>query len=230
MKTKVLLSFLAILSISFIGLARPGNSSSYQDEALSSANLRAVASVDAQDVQGDPQDQEKKEKKEIKKGVKVQDENKDKDKEHKKTTVVLTTEEGKKGTYKIIIDKDNPEKIICVASPHIKIEKGKYATWTINAGKLHVSHDAKKVSLKDGAVLYLDKECKDGFKVIKLDSPHVLIKKVGEDPGHVTVGVHVSPSVELHPEVYTVVDSEDYEELRKTIKEKLAKLKAQGLD
>ncbi len=230
MKTKVLLSFLAILSISFIGLARPGNSASCHDEALSSANPQAVASVDAQDVQGYPQDQEKKEKKEIKKGVKVQDEDKDKEREHKKTTVVLTTEEGKKGTYKIIIDKDNPENFVCVASPHIKIEKGKYATWTINAHKLYISDDAKKVSLKDGSVVYLDKECKDGFNVIKLDSPHVLVKKVGEDPEHVTVGVHVSTSVELHPEAYTVIDSEEYEELIKTIKEKLAKLKAQRLD
>jgi len=225
MKTKILLSVLAILSISFIGLARPGNSSASHAEAVSPENATVIVPFDSSEAPIVTQDQDKKEqKKEVKKEVKK------KDKEKEKTTVVWTTKEGEKGTYKIIIDKKDPKKIIFVTSPHVELDMDAKATWTIKADKLHISEDIKTIELDKGAVIYINKEDKDGVKVIKLDSPHIQIKKAVKVPDHVTVAVHASPHIEVRPKVHVVVDTKKYEKLIEKIKEKLAKLKEKELD
>ena len=231
MKTKVLLSFLAILSISFIGLARPGNTSGSHAEAVSPENVIVADSVDIYEAPLVVQDQEKKEqKKVVKKEVKKEGQEKEKEKEKEKTTLVWSTKEGKKGTYEIIIDKEDPKKIIYVTSPHVEFDKGKKVTWTIKADKLHLSEDVKKIELDEGAVIYINKEDKDGVKVIKLTSPHIQVKKVGKDLEHVAVYVHTSPHVEVHPDVHVVIDTEKYAKLIQKIKEKLAKLKEKDLE
>jgi len=225
MKTKILLSVLAILSISFIGLARPGNSSGSHAEAVSPENATVITPFDSSEAPIVSQDQDKKEqKKEVKKVVKK------KDKKKEKTTVVWTTKEGEKGTYEIIINKDDPKKIIFVTSPHAELDMDAKATWTIKSDKLHLSKDFKTIKLDKGTVIYIDKEDKDGVKIIKLESPHIQIKKAVKVPDHVTVDVHVSPHIELHPKVHVVVDINVYEKLIEKIKEKLAKLKEKDLD
>ena len=60
MKTKVLLSFLAILSISFIGLARPGNSHIDYAEGISLSDATVMSPIDTHEAPADKQDQEKK--------------------------------------------------------------------------------------------------------------------------------------------------------------------------
>ena len=229
MKTKVLLSFLAILCISFIGLARPGNSSVNHADAISFENSTITTPFYYDEATIVSQDQEKKEqKKEVKKVVKKEDQNKDKEKD--KTTLVWTTKEGEKGTYEIIIDKNDPKKVIYVTSPHADHDKDKNKTWTIKADKLHLSEDAKKIELDEGTIIYIDKEDKEGKKVIKLTSPHIQLKRVGKDSEYMAVEVHASPHVEVHPKVHVVVDTKKYEKLIEKIKEKLVKLKAKDLD
>jgi beta-lactamase regulating signal transducer with metallopeptidase domain len=233
MKTKILLSVLAILSISFIGLARPGNTSSSHAEALSPEIATVTAPVDSLEAPIVTQDQDKQEqKKDVKKETKkeVEDKDKDKDKEKEEITVVLTGKIGEKRTYEIILDKDDPKKIIYVTSPHAKLIKDKNVMWTIKADKLHLSEDVKKIELDEGTIIYIDKEDKDGVKVIKLDSPHIQVKKVREDPEYVTVNVHASPRVEVHPNVHVVIDTEKYAKLIEKIKEKLVKLKEKNLE
>jgi hypothetical protein len=221
MKTKVLLSFLAVLCISFIGLARPGNSSGNHADAVSFENATIMTPFDSHETPVAVQDQEKKEqKKEVKKGVKIEDKDKDKEKDKEKAIFVLTTKEGEKGKYEIIY----------VTSPHAKHDKDKNVTWTIKADKLHLSEDAKKIELDEGTFIYINKEDKDGVKVIKLDSPHIQVKKVGKDAEHVTVDVHASPHVEVHPNVHVVIDTDKYAKLIEKIKEKLAKLKEKDLE
>jgi len=231
MKTKVLLSLMAILSISFIGLAHPGNSSGNNAEAVSPENSTITTWADSHETPVSVQDQEKKEqKKVVKKEVKKEGQEKEKEKEKEKTTLVWSTKEGKKGTYEIIIDKEDPKKIIYVTSPHVEFDKGKKVTWTIKADKLHLSEDVKKIELDEGAVIFINKEDKNGVKVIKLDSPHIQVKKIGKDKEHVAVDVHVSPHVEVHPNVHVVIDTEKYAKLIQKIKEKLAKLKEKDLE
>jgi beta-lactamase regulating signal transducer with metallopeptidase domain len=235
MKTKLLLSFLAFLSISFIGLARPGNTpenvtigtwidshdtpyiAQDQDKKEQKKELKKGIKIEDKD-----KDQDKKEqKKEIKKGVKVEvkdkDKDQDKDRDKHKTTLVWTAKEGEKGTYQIIIDKDDPKKIIYV-TPNVKIDKDSKATWTIKADKLHLSEGVKKIELDKGCVIHLDEEGKEGVKVIK------------GVPKYVKVDIHATPHVEVHPDVHAVVDTEKYVELIEKIKEKLAKLKVKDLD
>ncbi len=212
MKTKVLLSFLAILSISFIGLARPGNTSSSQAEAFSPESASITTWADSHETLAYEQEQEKKEQKK------------------EKTTLVWTAKEGEKGTYEIIIGKDDPKKIIYVTSPHLEHDKDKNVTWTIKADKLHLSEDAKKIELDEGSVIYIDKEDEDGVKVIKFVSPHIQVKKVGKDGKHVAVDVDTSSHVEVHPDVHVVIDTKEYAKLIEKIKEKLAKLRAEDLD
>jgi len=232
MKTKILLGVLAVLSISFIGLARPGNSSGSLAEVVSPEIATVTAPVDSLEVPIVSQDQDKQEqKKELKKGVKIEDKDKDKDKDKEKDKIILilTTKEGKKGTYEIIIDKDDPKKVIYVTSPQAKLDEGKNVMWTIKADKLHVSDDVKKIELDEGTIIYIGKEDMDGIKVIKLDSPHIQLKRAVKVPEYVTVDVHASPHVEVHPKVHVVIDTEKYAKLIEKIKEKLVKLKEKNL-
>jgi beta-lactamase regulating signal transducer with metallopeptidase domain len=225
MKTKVLLVLLTILSISFIGLARPGDTSSSHADAVAVEHSAVTTQVDSQDSSDVVQEQEKKEqKKEIKKGVKIED------KEKEKTTLVLTTKEGDEKTFKIIFDKDDPKKAIFVTSPKVKLDKGEKLTWTIKGDKLHVSNDMKTIKLDEGTAITIDKEGKDGVKVITLVSPHIQVKKIEKDPEYVKVHVHTSPHVEVNPSVHVVIDTDKYAELIEKIKDKLAKLKAKALD
>ena len=208
MQTKILLSVLAILSISFIGLARPGNSSGSHAEAGSLTDTTVTAPVDSHETPIVSQDQDKKEQK---KGVKKKVKKEDKEKE--KTILVWTAKEGEKGTYEIIIDKDDPKKIIFVTSPHAEHDKDTKAYCTIKSDKLHFSEDVKTIKLDKGAVIHIKKGDIEGVEVIELD------------PDHITVDVHVSPHVEVHPKVHVVIDTEKYAKLIEKIKEKLAKLK-----
>jgi beta-lactamase regulating signal transducer with metallopeptidase domain len=248
MKTKVLLSLLAILSISFIGLARPGNT----PETVTTAAWvdSQETTIEAQDqeekeqekeyekgvkIEEEDQDQDQKEqKKEIKKGVKIEEKDKDKDQDKKKdkekTTLVWTAKEGEKGTCKIIIGKDDHKKVLYVTMPEAKLIKGDKLEWTIKADKLHLSDDIKKIELDEGCVIYLDKEDKDGAKVVKLHAPNIQVKKTGKDKNYVTVDVHATPHVEVHPDVQVVVDTEKYAKLIEKIMAKLAKLKEKDLD
>jgi beta-lactamase regulating signal transducer with metallopeptidase domain/phage pi2 protein 07 len=230
MKTKVLLSVLAILSISFIGLARPGNSPRSHAEAGSSVMAAVTAPVDSFESPADVQDQTKKEqKKEVKKEAKKEEGDKDKDKDKEKAKLVWTAKEGEKGTYEIIIDKDDPKKIIYV-TPHVGLEKDSEAAWTIKADALELSDDAKKIKLGEGTFIYINEGDKDSTKVIKLESPHIQVKKVGKDKEHVEVDVEASPRVEVHPHVHVVIDKDEYQKLIKKIKEKLAELKVKDLE
>lgn len=214
MKTKVLMSFLAILSISFIGLARPGNSSGSPAEAISLTDAAVTAPVISYGVPSAVQDQDKKEQK---KEAKKEEENE----KEEKTTVVWTGKLGKKGTYEIILDTDDPKKIIYVA-PNVKIDKDSEATWTIKADKLELSDDAKKIDLGEGNIIYINEGDKDDAKVIKLVSPSIQVEKVGKDEKNVVV--HVEPKAHI------LIDTDKYEELIEKIKEKLARLKVKGLD
>jgi len=139
MKTKIMLGILVVLSVSFIGTARPVSSEAGPAEAV--VTDITVVQPPGPFLAADhfPQDQEKKqqEKKEKK-------EQEQKVKEEKaETTLVWTAKKGDKGTIQIIIDekgekktieltapyvltiKETPENTIVLTSPHLELKKGK---------------------------------------------------------------------------------------------------------
>ena len=191
MKTKIMLGILVVLSVSFIGTARPVGSEAGPAEAV--VTDITVVQPPGPFLAADhfPQDQEKKqqEKKEKK-------EQEQKVKEEKaETTLVWTAKKGDKGTIQIIIDekgekktieltapyvltiKETPEKTIVLTSPHLELKKGEDLTWTVKSDKLHVSDDVTTMHLDKGAVIHVKKHGEEGDEVIEFTTKAVKLDK-----------------------------------------------------
>ncbi len=227
MKTKIMLGILVVLSISFIGMARPVSPEAGTAEALAADNTVMDLTVPFMVADASPQDQEKqKEKKE-----KKEKEEQQKAKEGKEKTVnVWTAKKGEEGTIQItIVDKgekktieltapyvltikETPEKTIVVTAPHMELDEGEELTWTIKADELHLSKDAKVIELDKGAVIHVRKHGEEGYDTITLTTKAVKLDESVHAPENIHVHVVtkdgdtkkivVSPHVEVHADAH----------------------------
>jgi beta-lactamase regulating signal transducer with metallopeptidase domain/lipopolysaccharide export system protein LptC len=225
MKTKIMLGVLVILSISFIGMARPVGLEAGTAEVMvaDSTVIQPPAVFAGADVS--PQDQEKQEQE---KKEKKKEEQKAKE-EKEKAAMVWTAKKGEKGVIQIIIDekgekktkeltapyvltiKETPEKTIVVSSPHLELTKGEELTWTIKSDELHMSKDVKVIELDKDAVIHVKKHGEEGDEVIELTAKAIKLDKFVHAPKHVNVQivtkdgdtqkVIVSPNVKVHTDV-----------------------------
>ena len=210
MKTKIMLGILVILSISFIGMARPVSSEAGTAEAMiaDSTVMQLPGPFMAADVS--PQDQEKEQQEKKEKKEKAQKANEEK----AETTLVWTAKKGEKGTIQIIIDekgekktieltapyvltiKKTPEKTIVLTSPHLELKKGEELTWTVKRDKLHVSDDVNTIHLDKGAVIHVKKHGEEGDEVIELTANAVKLDKYVALK--LNKAVHLSKDINVH--------------------------------
>jgi beta-lactamase regulating signal transducer with metallopeptidase domain len=245
MRTKIFFSVLVILTITFLGMARPSASSHVADEAsivrdvFISTDLRQdSATQEAQEKKKEKEKTdkaEKKEEKEKKKDVFVwhMDEG-----EEGEVEVIITDEGGVKSfTIKepvIIIKKDDSGKEIAITSTGkaVDIKKGEAGTWVVKGDALSLHEHMESIDLGEGSVITLRTRTKDGQETIEIEAPAVLVKKIEHPSEHITVKVSeeggkkkvvvVSPRVhvEHHPDVHLKVKETEL----KKIYEKLLKI------
>lgn len=225
MKTKIMLSSLIIMTIAFIGLARPAQSEAFTDKIFS---------------------QEKQVKKTTKKTEKKEAEDK-KDKkltwvseDGKKIEFIITTDkEGEikiskiEGNLVIHIDKESDDKkfTLLLGNDNLVLQKDEKGNWTIHEGdkeplNFHISTSNKKD--KNYNVVYQIKRDKDGKNAFYVTAPKIHIEKL--DKRYATVDIHVTPHVDikLAPEVstYTIHRSDlDQKELKETLAKITERLK-----
>ncbi len=240
MKTKIMLGILVILSISFIGMARPVSSEACTAEAIvtDSTVMQPPVVFLGADVSTQDQEMQEQEKKEKKK-----EEQKAKE-EKEKTMMVWTAKKGEKGVIHIIIDgkgekkiieltapyvltiKETPDKTIVLTSPHLELKKGEEGTWTVKSDKLHGSVDVHTIKLDKGAVFHMRTHGEEGDTKKVIVSPHVQV--------HTNVKVHpnvkVHSDVEAHSDVAVIVKNEIYKKQIEEIREVVKRLKEQDLD
>jgi beta-lactamase regulating signal transducer with metallopeptidase domain len=209
MKTKVIVSVLAFLALSFIGLARPQGAAATPESRLlapdSTISGTAVAS-EPTPVQ-EPQKGTQTQKKEQEKAAAT------KEKEEKARKEVKIVVEGKKGQgepVEIIIIDGKTQKTIKVHKPVIIVKEGEGGKKIIlsSAGKELVVAEGEGAELKikgekmtflnDEKILKLDKEpmvftitegAKKGDHLIVKAEPRVEIVKAVEEPKYVSVKV-----------------------------------------
>ncbi len=184
MKTRITLGVLVILSIAFIGMARP--STPAIDESV-------------MDVPTQEQEQTKKKTKKT--------EEKAKEKvEKEEATMTWTTKASEEDEVQItIVDKDGKEKKINIlTSPHLELKKdeeGNYAV--IRSGKVHIDaahldEIRNVIKIEDGAVITIKTKDKDGAKVIELEGPEIHIQTVHAAPNIHVKRVHEDPDVHVN--------------------------------
>lgn len=241
MKSKIMLGILAVLTVSFVGMARP--SSSAVDETVADVWIQDVEQHAQQAVQSavsipaEVQEQKQEQKKTQKTEEQAKEEEKSKQEE---TTLVWTAKEGEEGELEItIVEKDGKKKTFTVSSPTIYIsrvgkegksdilnshvlelkpdEKGNYTivrTGKVKLEDLHLQETKNAIKLEDGAVVTIKTKGSHGEKVIHLDAPEIHVKTVHADPDikvHVT---HTAPDVQVatvHVEPEVHVEAVDAE-------------------
>ncbi len=186
MKTKILLSSLIIMTIAFIGLARPAQSEAFTDKIFS---------------------QEKQVKKMTKKTEKKEAEDKkDKkltfiSKDGKKIEFIITTDkEGEikiskiEGNLVIHIDKESDDKkfTLLLGNNNLVLQKDEKGSWLLHEGdkeplNFHISTSVKKD--KDYNVVYQIKRDKDDKNYFVVSTPKVHLKTI-ETP-HKTFEIHI---------------------------------------
>jgi len=245
MKTKIMFGILVILSISFIGMARPVSSEAGTSEAIVSESIVMHAPMAFMGTDVSPQDQEKQEQEKKKK-----EEQKAKE-EKEKATFVWTAKKGEEGVIQITIDekgekktieltapyvltiKETPEKTIVLTSPQLELKKGEEGTWTVKSDKLHVSGDVKTIRLDKGAVIHVRTHGEEGDEVIELTAPILEIKKFVHDPKDIQVHivtkdgdtkkVIVSPHVQVHTNVKVHTDTDVHADVAVAIRSEISK-------
>ncbi len=243
MRTKIFFSVLVILTITFLGMARPSPSSHYADKAciedvLNPENL-------SQDVAVQEEQEKKKEQEKTEKAENKEDKEKTKDvfvwhiKEGEEDDVeVIIINKGKTKTFTlkapvIIIKKDDSGKEIAITSKGnvIDIKKSEEGHWTAEGNALILHEEMQELDLGEGSVITLKTRTKDGHKVIEIEAPAVVVKKIENLSKHITVKVSeeggkkkvmvVAPRVHVeHPDVHLQVKETEL----KKIHEKLQKI------
>jgi len=195
MKTKILLSSLLIISITFIGLARPSQSEAFTDTIL--PQDEAVL-ADSQDVSQETTVQEKQEKKTI---TWVSEDGK------KITFIISTDEEGEvkiskiDGDMKIHIHKDSEDGkkfTLLVGNKNLVLHKDEKGNWSLQADEgeklsYHLSHTVK-LGKKLNLAYSIKKDEKDK-KVLYVKAPKIHIEKLIKPHG--AVNIHVAPKIAI---------------------------------
>ncbi len=241
MKTKIFFSVLVILTITFLGMARPSSPSEDRQVFSTGDVCLETDSSPAIEVQED-----KKEKKDQKKTEETED------KEKKKDVFVWHINEGEEGEVEviikdkgkvksftlkepvIIIKKDESGKEIAITSEGkaIDIKKGEKGTWVAKGDVVTLHKEMETIDLGEGSVVTLKTRTKDGAKIIEFEAPVVVVKKIDDTPKGITLKVSeeggkkktvvVTPHVDLkhHPDVHIQMKETEL----KKIHEKLQKI------
>ncbi len=208
MKTKILFSSLIIMTITFIGLARPSQSEAFTNEIISQEN---AVLADSQNVSQETTAQEKQVKKTTKKTEKKESEEKTDKKltwvseDGKKIEFIISTdEEGEiklskiDGDMLIQIGKDSDEKkfTLILDDKHLTLQKDDEGNWSLHADKKKEFSYQIRTALKNNKkynVVYQIKGDKDNKNVFYVTAPKVHIKKL-EKPFKI-VNIHVAPKI-----------------------------------
>lgn len=244
MRTKIFFSVLVILTITFLGMARPSPSShdankSCVEDVLIPENLSQDAAI-----------QEEQEKKKEKEKTEQADKKEEKDKKkdvfvwhmtegEEGEVEVIITDEGKVKSFTlkepvIIIKKDESGKEIVITSKGkaIDIKKDEEGIWVVKGDALSLHEHMEEIDLSEGSVITLKTRTKDGHKVIEIKAPAVVVKKIEHPSKHITVKVSeeggkkktvvVTPRVhvEHHPDIHLQVKEAELKEIH----EKLQKI------
>ena len=210
MKTKIMLSSLIIMTIAFIGLARPSQSETFTNDILSQED---VVFADIQDVSQETTVQEKQVKKTTKKTVKKESE----EKVNKTITwvsedgekiefIISTDEEGKTkiskidGDMLIHIDKDSDGKkfTLLLDDKNLVLQKDKDGNWSLHEDENETAqyHISKSLSHdKTYSVVYRKKGDKDDKNVFYVTAPKIHIEKL-EKPYKI-VNIHAAPKIAI---------------------------------
>jgi beta-lactamase regulating signal transducer with metallopeptidase domain len=206
MKTKILLSLSVIAAITFIGLARPAQSTA-SSTAIFSDNNELMTEI--QNTTQAESSQEKQEKKKTEKEKKKESTEK---KAHVSVSIVKDDKEKKiivTGQPIVVIKKDHPEKeiVLCVSGKDIELIKGEEAHWTLKADKVHlINEDEDKVIKLDEDTefcIIIDKG-KGDKKIQIIKAPGIHINKALNLPLSCKVQVkggkktlHIAPLVDI---------------------------------
>jgi len=230
MKTKMLLSSLIIMSIAFIGMARPSQSEAFTDTVLPQDE---AVTADTMDVSQETTVQEKQVKKTTKKTEKKEAEEKTDKKltwvseDGKKIEIIISTDEEGEiklskigGDMVIQLDKDSDENTFTLSLDDkiLTLHKDEHGNWSLHADKkealsLHISTSEKKNKYYN--VVYQIKGDKDGKNYFVVSTPKIHIEK-HEKPYEI-VNIHVSPkNLKLSPKYNIHVEGEEGE--KKAIK------------
>jgi hypothetical protein len=189
MRTKIFFSALVILTITFLGMARPSSSIknfevSCGADVFLSEDTHAV--IEAQEEKKEKKNQEKtpaKEDKDKKKDVYVWhiEEGEEGDVE------VIITDKGKVKSFTIkepviIIKKDESGKEIALSSKgkNLKVIKDEKGTWVVEGEALALHEHMEEIELDEGAVITLKTRTKDGHKIVEIEAPAVVVKNIGD--------------------------------------------------
>jgi len=253
MKTKIILTFLVILAITIIGLARPSPTAAFSEKTVLSKDI-SLAGIHHPNQEKNVQEKQEKKKKSGKADKKESKEKKDKEKK-----ITWVTKEGKSGCVEVhiikgdeikkinlegktitIINKDVPEKTytLKVGGKEITIKKDEEGHWTIRGDKLEIvkGDKAKFIKISKGDALWIiTEDKKDGCKTLIVGTPYVFISK--DKKGHKSFTIHlkgdkgetkelfIAPHVHMHPDIHLELKHEKLKEKIKRIKEKLKKIK-----
>lgn len=241
LKTKIFFSAVVILTITFLGMARPSSPSEGLQVSSAADVVLEEDSNSAVEIQED-----KKEKKDQKKTEKKEDKEKKKDvfvwhmdEGEEGEVEVIITDKGKVKSFTlkepvIIIKKDESGKEIAITSrgKAIDIKKGKEGTWVVKGDAVTLHKQMEAIDLGEGSVITLKTKTKDGHKTIEIQAPAVVVKKIDDSPKGITLKVSeeggkkkavvVSPHVDLkhHPDVHIQMKETELQKIH----EKLQKI------
>jgi beta-lactamase regulating signal transducer with metallopeptidase domain len=252
MKTKILLSFFVIAAITFIGLARPAQSSA-SNVAFSMDNNELMTEIQSTPQAEDIQEEQEKKKEEEEKGKKESTEKKQGEitwilKDGKKVHVSLIVDKDKKGNNIIVttkpfvtIKEDYPEKgiVLSVSGKDLVLKESEGELWTLEADKLHLIHEGedKIIKLDEGTEFSITIEKrKDDKKIQIIEVPEIHIKKAVKIPKSYTIHIedgkktlYISPDISvssvLLPDIHPLLRLKiDQKKLREKLEELRDKL------
>jgi hypothetical protein len=179
MKTKILLSLCVIAAITFIGLARPAQSTASSTAIFSDSDELMTEIQNATQAESSQEKQEKKKKEKEKKKESTEK------KAHVSVSVVKDEKEKKiilKGEPIVIIKKECPEKeiVLRVSGKDIELIKGEEGHWTLKAGKLHLINEDEDKVIKldeDTEFTIVIEKGKGDKKIQIIKAPDIHLKK-----------------------------------------------------
>jgi hypothetical protein len=200
MKTKIIVSVLAILTVAFIGLARPSGASSAAEpgfaaqDPMTGAHEGMTSDAACQENQTGQESQEKKS------AEKAEPQKEKKGKAKKETTIVVVSKEDQEGPVEIRIIEEDSEKSIRVNKPVfiLKKDEGERKIVLLSEGKevLVVEGEDVRLKVEGDRITHL----KDGT-FLKL-AKGLLIRSAGKDEkGERRIIIEGKPSIEIIKEV-----------------------------
>jgi len=217
MKTKILLSSLIIMTIAFIGLARPSQSEAFTDTILPSEN---TVLSDTQEATQEVAVQEKQDKKTTEKTEVQESEDKT------KKTFTWVSEDGEKITFFITVDEEGETKIsgidtdmvididkdpdgnkftLHVNDKNLVLQKDDKGNWSLQSDegeKLDFQISTSLKFDKKYGVAYQIKGDKYSKNVVYIKAPKIQIEKIETPKG--AVSIHVSPKIAIPNKTFDI--------------------------